>query len=366
MDSLLINKIFENIKKNDIFPGCIVASVSKERPNYYYHWTRDAALVMRSIIKYFKLTKDLKCFKQIIDYLNVESRFQKLSTLSGLGEPKYNVDLTSFNDTWGRPQNDGPALRGLIMLELYRLLEDYPFLLEQVSKIILNDLNYVLQNINQPSFDLWEEVYGYHLYTRGVQYKFLKEVLVSDIFPDLQENIIMGKNSLKELISHHQITMTSFDTNGKSCREYDTSLLLLVNHIDYDRDVVDILDPIFIDYIKRMIASGNLILDNDVIITYNYYKRKQRVGTVTAQQGDCILHQIAAKNKGTASQTLQNFFNWTNRRVFLSVRSDNQIAKKFYEKNGMDLVGFTSWSKSGVKDALPGDVYMYDNVKEVL
>ena len=121
------------------------------------------------------------------------------------------------------------------------------------------------------------------------------------------------------------------------------------------------------DYIKRMIASGNLILDNDVIITYNYYKRKQRIGTITAQQGDCILHQIAAKNRnGSASQTLQDFFKWTNRRVFLSVRSDNIIAKKFYEKNGMDLVGFTSWSKGGVKDALPGDVYMYDNVKEVL
>ena len=27
------------------------------------------------------------------------------------------------------------------------------------------------------------------------------------------------------------------------------------------------------DYMRRMIASGNLILDNDVIITYNYYKR---------------------------------------------------------------------------------------------
>ena len=120
------------------------------------------------------------------------------------------------------------------------------------------------------------------------------------------------------------------------------------------------------DYIKRMIASGNLILDNDVIITYNYYKRKQRIGTTTAQQGDCVLHQIAAKNRGTASQILQQFFKWNNRRVFLSVRSDNVIAKKFYEKNGMDLVGFTSWSKSGVKNALPGDVYMYDNVKEIL
>ena len=121
------------------------------------------------------------------------------------------------------------------------------------------------------------------------------------------------------------------------------------------------------DYIKRMIDSGNLILDNDVIITYNYYKKKQRIGTVTAQQGDCVLHQIAAKNRnGSASQALQNFFKWTNRRVFLSVRSDNLIAKKFYEKNGMNLIGSTSWSKGGVKNALPGDVYMYDNVKENL
>jgi RimJ/RimL family protein N-acetyltransferase len=121
------------------------------------------------------------------------------------------------------------------------------------------------------------------------------------------------------------------------------------------------------DYIKRMIDSGNLILDNDVIITYNYYKKKQRIGTVTAQQGDCVLHQIAAKNRnGSASQVLQRFFKWTNRRVFLSVRRDNLIAKKFYEKNGMKLVGFTSWSLGGVANALPGDVYMYDNVKEVL
>ena len=120
------------------------------------------------------------------------------------------------------------------------------------------------------------------------------------------------------------------------------------------------------DYMRREIASGNLILDNDVIITYNYYKRKQKIGDVQAQQGDCVLHQIAAKHKGTASQVLQRFFKWTNRRVFLSVRSDNIIAKKFYEKNGMKLVGKTSWTKDGVKNALPGDVYFYDGVEEVL
>jgi RimJ/RimL family protein N-acetyltransferase len=114
------------------------------------------------------------------------------------------------------------------------------------------------------------------------------------------------------------------------------------------------------DYMRREIAAGHLILDNDVIITYNYYKRKQKIGNVQAQQGDCVLHQIAAKNKGTASQVLQRFFDYTKRRVFLSVRSDNLIAKKFYEKNNMKIVGKTTWAKDGVKNALPGDVYLYD------
>ena len=112
------------------------------------------------------------------------------------------------------------------------------------------------------------------------------------------------------------------------------------------------------DYMKRMIAKNNLILDNDVVITYNFYKRKQRIGDVIAQQGDCILHQIAAKyHNGSASRVLQKFFEFVNpRRVFLSVRSDNEIAKKFYLKNNMKLVGSTSWAKG----TLPGDVYLYD------
>ena len=112
------------------------------------------------------------------------------------------------------------------------------------------------------------------------------------------------------------------------------------------------------DYMKRMIAKNNLIYDNDVVITYNFYKRKQRIGDVIAQQGDCILHQIAAKyHNGSASQALQKFFEFVNpRRVYLSVRSDNEIAKKFYVKNNMKLIGSTTWAKG----TLPGDVYLYD------
>ena len=112
------------------------------------------------------------------------------------------------------------------------------------------------------------------------------------------------------------------------------------------------------DYMKRQIAQGNLIYDNDVVITYKFYKRKQRIGEVIAQQGDCILHQIAAKHKnGSASKALQKFFEFVEpRRVFLSVRGDNEIAKKFYVKNNMKLVGTTTWAKG----TLPGEVYLYD------
>tara|TARA_R110002096_G_C14345405_1_gene702610 strand:+ start:112 stop:591 length:480 start_codon:yes stop_codon:yes gene_type:complete len=127
------------------------------------------------------------------------------------------------------------------------------------------------------------------------------------------------------------------------------------------------------DYMKREIAKGNLIYDNDVVITYNFYKRnykldKSSMGDVSQkiimQANDCILHQIAAKHKnGSASDALQRFFNWTGRRVWLSVRSDNPVAKAFYERNNMKLVGKTSWTKDGVKNALPGDIYCYDKVE---
>ena len=127
------------------------------------------------------------------------------------------------------------------------------------------------------------------------------------------------------------------------------------------------------DYMKREIAKGNLIYDNDVVITYKFYKRnykldKSSMGDVSQkiimQANDCILHQIAAKHKnGSASDALQRFFNWTGRRVWLSVRSDNPVAKAFYERNNMKLVGKTSWTKDGVKNALPGDIYCYDKVE---
>jgi len=39
--------------------------------------------------------------------------------------------------------------------------------------------------------------------------------------------------------------------------------------------------------------------------------------------------------------------------IYLNVRSENDRAKKFYERNGMKLIDKTSWSEGKIK----GDVY---------
>ena len=77
----------------------------------------------------------------------------------------------------------------------------------------------------------------------------------------------------------------------------------------------------------------------------------------------CVLNQIVTSfSNGSASRVLNRFFDYIGSLphasgvIHLSVRSDNEIAKNFYLRNNMKLVGKTSWAKG----TLPGDVYVYN------
>ena len=116
------------------------------------------------------------------------------------------------------------------------------------------------------------------------------------------------------------------------------------------------------NFISKHKGTSLLIFERDVALSYSVYKVNRKIGTTSAKKGDCILHQICAKNRdGSASDVLQRFFKFVNhnplgKRVYLSVRSDNEMAKNFYLKNNMKLIGKTSWSKG----TLPGEVFVYD------
>ncbi|KAI0441179.1 carbohydrate-binding module family 20 protein [Xylaria telfairii] len=163
--------------------GVIIASPSTVNPNYFYTWSRDAALTLRMIVDEFLLgEKHLESY--IEEYIHSQAVLQTVSNPSGvflpngvgLGEPKYNVDLTRFNGAWGRPQRDGPALRAIALITYSNWLVSHGQKKKAktvVWPVISNDLSYVGQYWNSTGFDLWEEVLGSSFFTTQNQLRAL-------------------------------------------------------------------------------------------------------------------------------------------------------------------------------------------------
>ncbi|KAI1172420.1 carbohydrate-binding module family 20 protein [Nemania sp. FL0916] len=165
--------------------GVIVASPSTVNPDYFYTWTRDASLTMKMIVDEFLLgEKQLESY--IKDFVHSQAVLQTVTNPSGtflpngagLGEPKYNVDLTRFNGAWGRPQRDGPALRAIALITYSNWLissGQKHTAKTVIWPIISNDLSYVGQYWNSTGFDLWEEVQGSSFFTTQNQFRALVE-----------------------------------------------------------------------------------------------------------------------------------------------------------------------------------------------
>ncbi|KAK3353146.1 family 15 glycosyl hydrolase [Lasiosphaeria hispida] len=165
--------------------GIVIASPSKENPDYFYTWTRDASLTFKTIVDEFvDGNADLQPY--IDDFVRAQAILQTVSNPSGtllpsgtgLGEPKYKADGTRFNGNWGRPQRDGPALRATALIGYANWLIQHGET-ERVKTVIwpviANDLSYVGQYWNSTGFDLWEEVMGSSFFTTQAQYRSLVE-----------------------------------------------------------------------------------------------------------------------------------------------------------------------------------------------
>jgi glucoamylase len=245
----------EHFFNNILEHGSIIASPSKD-PDYNFHWVRDAAIVMKGIITLYnddnENQKYIKIMKKYIDTEIIHIQHHA-------AEPKFNIDKTPYKGEWGRPQNDGPALRGIVCLQMLQYFDNeyiHNEYLEKLHKIIQNDLKYTIENIDNPCFDLWEEQYGFHLYTRLVQYKFLLDGKRQNINAFLlsDDNLI----HMKELLNHHidgENIFSSFTTDGKILRVYDSSLLLGLNHVDYDKEIFCFFKNGIQKYVLNMIDS---------------------------------------------------------------------------------------------------------------
>ena len=110
-----------------------------------------------------------------------------------------------------------------------------------------------------------------------------------------------------------------------------------------------------LDSLKNKIEEGKVVYDKGVVITYNKYKRKQKLGNVEAKMGDIVIQEIVKEDGGDAQGVFVRFVDFVDVDVWLTVRRDNERAKKFYDRVGMELVGEVLW----VHGTLSGDVYLY-------
>lgn len=90
---------------------------------YFCTWTRDSALVLKTLVDRFASYYDAGLQSHIEEYIAAQAHIQALPNPSGsfsdgkgLGEPKFEVSPAALTANWGRPQGEGPALRAIAMI----------------------------------------------------------------------------------------------------------------------------------------------------------------------------------------------------------------------------------------------------------
>ncbi|KAJ2778939.1 hypothetical protein H4R18_004301 [Coemansia javaensis] len=170
-------------------PGAVCASPSRAHPDYYYAWTRDAALVMREVLEWAAASNgnnnstDEAALRERMDsYVAFTRHVQRAG---GLGDAKFHMDGAPFRGPWCNPQHDGPAIRARTMMAYMRLLAARSNATAAdadadasgaVYRVVVRDLDHVADAWPcAGGCDIWEEVRGRHFYTLLAQQRALAE-----------------------------------------------------------------------------------------------------------------------------------------------------------------------------------------------
>ncbi|KAF9645775.1 glucoamylase [Thelephora ganbajun] len=181
---LLANIGPDGSKSSGAKAGVVIASPNTVDPNYLYSWIRDASLTFKVIAEKVVSGEDTSLRGKIDQFFESQKRLQQVSNPSGtvstggLAEPKFNIDETAFTGSWGRPQRDGPALRATTFILYANWLianGNITWVTRNLWPVLKLDLDYVQNNWNRSTFDLWEEINSSSFFTTAVQHRALRE-----------------------------------------------------------------------------------------------------------------------------------------------------------------------------------------------
>ncbi|HWL58520.1 MAG TPA: glycoside hydrolase family 15 protein [Paracoccus sp. (in: a-proteobacteria)] len=157
-------------------------------PDYFHHWIRDSAIVLRAVplaiaadpasrLFWLRFVADFIQFSLTISdpdrigprtnplrattlpshkkFLRPDAELAALKGDGWLEEPRFAADGGPDLEEWGRPQDDGPALRASAMMGVLDALPELAS--PKAEELIARDLAHVLQTAARPSIGPWEE-----------------------------------------------------------------------------------------------------------------------------------------------------------------------------------------------------------------
>ena len=184
-------------------PGAVVASPIPASydpdPDYFFHWYRDSAIVIdalrllhargqagaeapRLFGEFVRFSAGLarldgravasasgqwrsRVAADFVPFLRPDAELRRVHGDAIAGETRVNPDGTLDITHWGRPQNDGPALRALAVLRWMRDVSLDDGLLTACEGLLRDDLRFTRAHCREPCFDIWEEERGLHYFT---------------------------------------------------------------------------------------------------------------------------------------------------------------------------------------------------------
>jgi glucoamylase len=173
-------------------PGSILASPRgahwDPEPDYFHHWTRDAAIALRAIPDAIAAEPDAAGFwRQAASdhirfslaisepsrsalaanpiaastlpshrqYLRPDDELRALTGEAWLGEPRFAPDGAPDLERWSGPQDDGPALRATALIGVLETLPELNG--PEAETLIARDLSYTASVAGRACFGPWEE-----------------------------------------------------------------------------------------------------------------------------------------------------------------------------------------------------------------
>jgi glucoamylase len=289
--------------------GSIVAAIGgagpDDEPDYFFHWLRDSAVVMRAglvliqngidadgwrrrFADYVRFSLDLcriegarflaetpdlreRTAPEARQYLRGDKEIAAVKGDVALGETRYNADGTLDFLRWNRPQHDGPAARAAVCLRYLRAGEVPDDARADTEALLRLDLDYTMNHGGEPCYDIWEEESGWHFYTLLVQMDSLrygtdwayecKDRPLAWAYDDARhriENRLEDFDALRLGIFPSQLT-----PDGKAAaKQLDFSVILSFIHRIHDygrRSVWDGLTEQTMEKLARIFAQDYLI-----------------------------------------------------------------------------------------------------------